>query len=374
MSNTNEDGGEDAPHCWICHEEGTDESEEPLRRDCSCRGSDSGFAHLSCLIENAKHRTKQWDGRDFDKLWKLWQECPGCKQRYQNELRVELATEFVSFVETNYSDNQRIYVTALYEKLLSLTNIVNLNNSARQEAKQSANKILSLVEQMKAKQDPLLNKVQLIEPKVYNCLGRIALKEATKDSFKEALSHFEKNRDLSILLGLSIEVAVAECNIIIAKELCGEIISIEKKVDLSQKLYDMRLKLNGEGALNTLDIGTILARDLMKADRLAEAESLLLKLATVSKRVHGSDHDMTKTIDLLQIGLRERQNTQRLCSVCNVKKSSEYFSKNQRGKSDATVKCKDCLYPVKKVNKASSAQRITQRLPAQRNELLTLGL
>jgi len=47
MSTTNGDSGEVVPHCLICSEEGTDESGEPLRRDCSCRGSDSGFAHLS---------------------------------------------------------------------------------------------------------------------------------------------------------------------------------------------------------------------------------------------------------------------------------------------------------------------------------------
>jgi len=64
-------GGEDVPHCWICHDEGTDELGEPLRRDCSCRGLDSGFVHLSCLVEYAKQKTKQWDGRNFVKLVRM---------------------------------------------------------------------------------------------------------------------------------------------------------------------------------------------------------------------------------------------------------------------------------------------------------------
>ena len=38
----------------------------------------------------------------------------------------------------------------------------------------------------------------------------------------------------------------------------------------------------------------------------------------------------------------------RLCSACNVKKSSKHFTENQRGKSAATVKCRDCLYPIVK--------------------------
>ncbi len=37
------------PKCWICYHDEVDKS-ECLRRDCSCRGPDAGFVHLSCLV------------------------------------------------------------------------------------------------------------------------------------------------------------------------------------------------------------------------------------------------------------------------------------------------------------------------------------
>jgi len=45
------------PSCWICLYDGPDENGQIPRRDCSCRGTDSGYAHLSCLVEYAKQKT-----------------------------------------------------------------------------------------------------------------------------------------------------------------------------------------------------------------------------------------------------------------------------------------------------------------------------
>ena len=231
----------------------------------------------------------------------LWSDCPCCKQPFQSELGVELATEFLSFVETNFSDDQRMHITALWQKLLSLTQMVNLNMSTpqiRQEIKDIANKMLSMFEQVKVD--------KYMKPRVYNCLGFTVFKEGK--NYEEALSHFEKWRDISISLGLTDEVAVAEKHVLFTKEKCGgERMSIEKRVELSQKLYNMRLKLLGEGALSALNAGLCLAKDLMRAHRLAEAEKLLLNLATVSKRVHGLDHSVTKKIHSEQKRLREQQ-------------------------------------------------------------------
>jgi len=319
-------GGVDVPQCWICHDEGTDESGESLRRDCSCRGSDSGFVHLSCLVGYIKHKTKQWDGRDFDELWKLWQECPRCKQRHQNELRVELATEFVSFVETNYSDNQGMYLIASYEKLTSLTNMTVANKNkctqASQEANDISNKMLSIIEQIKITHDPflILIRVKYIEPRVYNCLGRIALEEGAKEGAQKALAHFEKYRDLCSASGLIDENPVAEHNISVAKEKCGQVsMCIKKKLEQSQKLYNVLVVKEGEGAINTLICGKNLAKDLYMAHRNREAERLLEKLAETSKQVHGEGHSVTKSIHSeLLLAQRSKQFARAICIVAVI--------------------------------------------------------
>ena len=96
--------GSDAA-CCICFGEGPDESGKPLVRDCSCRSESPGFAHVSYLVEYAKQKTKQWDGRDVKKSVEPWTMCPSCRQAYQYELVVDLATEFGTFVEKEYPED-----------------------------------------------------------------------------------------------------------------------------------------------------------------------------------------------------------------------------------------------------------------------------
>jgi E3 ubiquitin-protein ligase DOA10 len=49
---------DEASSCWLCLEEGLDNSGKPLVRNCSCRGS-SGFAHISCIINFAESESKK---------------------------------------------------------------------------------------------------------------------------------------------------------------------------------------------------------------------------------------------------------------------------------------------------------------------------
>lgn len=109
-------------NCWLCLD-AKHGSEVPLRRDCSCRGG-SGWAHFQCIVEYAKQKNEAWNGEDPDEFIKPWKHCSGCHQLYQNELVVDLATEFVSFVEENYPDDQEKHLAALQRKLAALRNMV----------------------------------------------------------------------------------------------------------------------------------------------------------------------------------------------------------------------------------------------------------
>ena len=83
--------------CYLCLDGGVDdETNQPLRRDCACRGTDAGFVHLSCLTNYAETKSKQ--SLDMDEFLNLWEKCPSCHQEYQNKLAVDIATKFVSFV------------------------------------------------------------------------------------------------------------------------------------------------------------------------------------------------------------------------------------------------------------------------------------
>jgi hypothetical protein len=51
---------------------------------------------------------------------KPWRVCPGCHQEYQNELGINIATEFVSFVRRQYPRDTQKQVESLNLKLHSL--------------------------------------------------------------------------------------------------------------------------------------------------------------------------------------------------------------------------------------------------------------
>ena len=77
--------------CFICLEDGSDEG---LVRGCSCRGG-NGFAHMSCLAEQARRshtaaNQRRWDPDGFKKSWSLWHTCGQCKQHYHGVVKFAL--------------------------------------------------------------------------------------------------------------------------------------------------------------------------------------------------------------------------------------------------------------------------------------------
>jgi hypothetical protein len=105
--------------CYLCLDGGDDEAGQPLRRDCACRGTDAGFVHLSCLTNYAETKSKQ--ARDINEFVNLWETCPSFHQYYQNELAIDIASEFVSFVRRQYPRGDTLrQVEALHVKLVAL--------------------------------------------------------------------------------------------------------------------------------------------------------------------------------------------------------------------------------------------------------------
>ena len=90
--------------CYFCLEEGGDEEGKPLLRNCSCRG-DSGFAHLSCLVTYAEQKCKAVvvvTETFLNEFSEPWETCNNCKQNFQGQLSIDLASAFVSFAEATF--------------------------------------------------------------------------------------------------------------------------------------------------------------------------------------------------------------------------------------------------------------------------------
>jgi hypothetical protein len=289
---TNEDFDDGEAVCYLCLDGGAD---EPLRRDCACRGTDAGFVHLSCLTNYAATKSKQASGAD--EFVKPWIDCPGCHQEYQNELGIDIATEFVSFVRRQYPHDTQRQVESLDMKLRALNSIFRrLQPVQKRELGVTANVLLSLIDRMRANASPLPMRYSHFEADAYNAHGRIALDEGTDESARRAVAHFEKQLEVSEAIGNAGRVATAKANIAYARSKY-EGGNNEEVLKASQELYELRIAELGEENEYTIRDGKNYAINLRKANRGDEARELLTKLLATSKQVLGPHHSKTKEVE-----------------------------------------------------------------------------
>jgi hypothetical protein len=227
-----------------------------------------------------------------------WEFCPGCHQSYQNELRIDIASEFVSFVRRKYPDNTRRQVEALYLKLSALNSMLDRSPPVqKREAGVSANVLLSLIDRMKGDVSPLPMRCSQMESFAYNTHGRIALDEGTEESARMAVVYFHKDLNVNEAIGNADGVAVASRGIALAKSKYESGNNNEELLKASQELYELRIAELGEESEHTICTGNDYALQLVKARRVDEARELLTKLLATSKQVLGHHHDTTKMIE-----------------------------------------------------------------------------
>jgi hypothetical protein len=281
--------------CYLCLDGEVDKSDQPLRRDCACRGSDAGFVHLACLTGYAETKSKQARGMmDFREPWLT---CPSCHQYYQNELAVDIASKFVSFVRGQYPRDTQKQVESLHQKLRALDSMFKrLQPRQKMEAGVTANVLLSLIDRMKGDVSSLPMRYSLMEAYAHGVHGRIALDEETDESARRAEAHLEKQLELYEAIGDDEGVATAKANIALARSMY-ENGNTEEVLKASQELYELRVAEWGEENEYTIKSGKNYAINLQKADRQEEARELLMKILATSKQVFGSDHKITKEVE-----------------------------------------------------------------------------
>ena len=171
--------------CWA----GPGEDGMPLRCECSRRGLDTGFDHLSCLVGNAASESMKWDASDMNEFVS-WRVYSICFKSYQNQFAVNISTEFVLFVQGQYLDNQLKQVEALNVKLDSLP-MVRIHSALNSEASNVVHKILSLIGQVKGDSPRLPARYLCMKAPAHNNLGCIVAEGASStESAKEAVVHF----------------------------------------------------------------------------------------------------------------------------------------------------------------------------------------
>ena len=151
--------------------------------------------------------------------------------------------------------------------------------------------------------------INTMEVNAYTSLGYIFLNEGTEESAKEAVQYYQKALIMdedeynSHQSNGSVDYARTSKAFILKRLLAhakvlqqpvgaiNQSLPSEEELKQCRELYENYLKQIGQDSLATLGSGTNLARSLMMAGHGREAERLLTKLVTTSKRAHGDQTD-----------------------------------------------------------------------------------
>ena len=271
--------------CWICLEEGPDESGQGIFRDCSCRGNTAGFAHLSCLVQFAQSKSKALCEKS-DKAGQCFpgheqgpfEFCSNCKQNFLGELGLDMAKECLKM----YEDRPEIDHRRLQSKVL-LARRYGLLNPGGDTMIQILEEIASTInEAKKAKSYPV--HLDRIEADINFFRGqRCATVEGPeRDRAKRLLS---ASRNFYERLGDKrttsfIEAAMSDLGI------CDN-----KMTEADARSYlERELAANGKDQTQTIVASFTLVRVLLSKKKLSAAYECLTDTASTAVRVMGPNN------------------------------------------------------------------------------------
>ncbi|CAH0378822.1 unnamed protein product [Pelagomonas calceolata] len=223
--------------CYICTQAVHWKTKEGLVRGCACRGT-AGFAHVSCLAEQAKILFAEAEENNLhvkvkQARWDRWGRCSLCEQDYHGVVACALGW-------------------ACWKTYVGRPEVHNAHISAMGQ--------------------------------LGNCLGAAKHHEA-------ALS--VKETELSILRRVGARedrMLVAQTNLAITYQGLGR---FEEASRMIGDVYSGYLRLEGVEHEDTLRAALNYAISLVKLKRFEEAKALLRKMMPVARRVLGASHDYT---------------------------------------------------------------------------------
>ena len=223
--------------CYICTQALHWKTKEGLVRGCACRGT-AGFAHVSCLAEQAKILWAEAEENNLDwkvkcERWRRWDTCSLCEQQHHGVVYCALGW-------------------ACWKTYLGRPEVDSARRSAMTE------------------------------------LGNGLAKARHHE---EALSVREAHLSTERRLGASEEdILAAQCNLARAHAALGR---LEESRLMRRDVYSGFLKLGGEESIETITAASNYAATLIKLNRFEEARSLLRKSIPVARRVLGESDRLT---------------------------------------------------------------------------------
>jgi len=223
--------------CYICTQALHWKTKEGLVRMCSCRGT-AGFAHVSCLAEQAKILVAEAEENNLDwkvktARWGRWHTCSLCKQRYHGAVRGALGW-------------------ACWKTYLGRPETDHVRQGAMSEV---GNGVLA------------------------------------SNQYADAL--IVREAELSTLRRVGARI---EHILIVQGNLANTYDALKRNEDvirMRRDVYSEHLRLHGEEHYDTLREANNLANSFAQLQRFEESKSLLRKTIPAARRVLGESHELT---------------------------------------------------------------------------------
>jgi len=307
----------DGAACYFCLDEEDDEMGKPVVRDCSCRGNDAGYAHLSCMIKYAEQKSTSAvnvNGKISD-FGEPWYECLSCKQPFKNQLALAMSSACLSFTESTYGHSRQSIIDKLCVMIalrLRIVSIVDFKVECLMvalcqevvpvdEGKMLSKKLLSMIEQIKKEEQMTYVHLKRIrcefEAATYSYLGILSA-----DCLELCIAYSEKARDIYQLFGVKDKAEACQNSIDAfraSSTRCNDSSADHTLMKSFKSNYEHSIAINGSTSEQTIRCGLAYAEQLREMRCGIEAERFVMKLAADSCRVHGPEHNCTVMVNLL---------------------------------------------------------------------------
>ena len=274
-------------------------------RGCACRGT-AGFAHVSCLAEQAKilvaeAEENNLDDDAFNERWTRWHTCSLCEQEYHGVVSCALGWAcWKTYVDRPEADDVRRMAMSVLGCGLS-------DADYDEEALSVKEAELAMVRRLGASEETMLA-VQSNLANLYQVLGR----------YEESLALQREVYSVCLKLFGEHEHTLRAAN----NYACSlyELQRFEEARVVLRKMMPVARRVLGEGHRLTLKMRSIYATVLCEdpvatLDDVREAVTTLEDTARIARRVFGGAHPITVDIGKSLRGSREALSARDVSSI-----------------------------------------------------------
>jgi tetratricopeptide (TPR) repeat protein len=272
--------------CYICTEAVHWKTKEGLVRGCACRGT-AGFAHVSCLAEQAKILMDEAEENNLIKKcserWHRWHTCSLCEQDYHGAVKCALGWACWKAYVGRPKDTDR-------SRGLSMSLLASgLGQVGRQRERLTVLEVqMDMVRRLGAS-DAMISEITTNLANCYSQLGRHV----------EALELRRQVYDLDVANSDGLprkNIFISALNLATSFHSSGR---VAEAIALLRKTVPEATRVIGAGDEVTIMICMTLGDYLIRGDRLEEVEeaaALLEQTIGTAQRVLGGDHPTTRGI------------------------------------------------------------------------------